>query len=404
VNKLLEITLGIVTAIGGFLEIGSLVTAAQAGAEYGFQLLWAIGLGTLLVIFLVEMSGRFAAMSGHTIPAAIRERFGYDFFVLPLVGLLLVMLIVLAAEMGGVCIAIELLTGVGYQWWAIPVALLVWMILWFGNFAVIEKGASILGLVTVVFIVCAVWMRPDWRQVGAGFVPSLPSHDGMHYWFIAVSILGASVSPYLMFFYSAGAVEDKWDASYVTVNRFIAALGMGFGGTIAVSALIVAALVFLPRGIAIDHYDQVAPMLTDALGPWGFVLFCVSLFIACLGAALEIAVEIGFFVAQGFGWEWSKNRYPREAARFSAVYTLAVALAALVVLAGLDPLKMTVFSMALTAATLPLATVPFLIIMNDEEYLHHHRNGWLSNTVVLTVILLSFVLAVVTIPLEIFGG
>jgi NRAMP (natural resistance-associated macrophage protein)-like metal ion transporter len=404
VNKLLEITLGIVTAVGGFLEIGSLMTAAQAGAEYGFQLLWAIALGTILVIFLVEMSGRFAAVSGHTIPAAIRERFGLDFFVVPLVGLLLVMLMVLAAEMGGVCIAVELLTGVGYQWWAVPVALLVWGILWFGNFSFIEKGASILGLVTVVFIVCAVWMRPDWTAVAAGFVPSLPSHGSAHYWFIAVSILGASVSPYLMFFYSAGAVEDNWDTSYVTVNRFIAALGMSFGGTIAVAVLIVATLVFMPRGITVDHYDQVALMLTDELGPWGFALFCVSLFIACLGAALELALEIGFFVAQGFGWEWSKNRYPREAARFSAVYSLAIVLGGCVVLAGLDPLKLTVFSMALTAATLPLATVPFLIIMNDEEYVHHHHNGWLSNAVVLAVIVLSFVLAVVTIPLEIFGG
>jgi len=65
-KKLLEVTLGTVTSIGGFLEVGSLATAAQAGAMFGMQLTWAIALGGLCMIFLVEMSGRFAAVSKHT--------------------------------------------------------------------------------------------------------------------------------------------------------------------------------------------------------------------------------------------------------------------------------------------------------------------------------------------------
>src|SRR3954464_2734489 len=83
-NKLLEISLGIVTSVGGYLEIGSIATSAQAGAAFGFQLLWALVLGTLCIIVLVEMSGRFAAVSHHTISDAIRERFGFNFFLLPL--------------------------------------------------------------------------------------------------------------------------------------------------------------------------------------------------------------------------------------------------------------------------------------------------------------------------------
>jgi len=76
-KKIFEISLAIVTSIGGFLEIGSLSTAVQAGVGFGFQLTWAIVLGTICVIFLVEMAGRFAAVSHHTIPDAIRERFGF---------------------------------------------------------------------------------------------------------------------------------------------------------------------------------------------------------------------------------------------------------------------------------------------------------------------------------------
>ncbi len=65
---------------------------------------------------------------------------------------------------------------------------------------------------------------------------------------------------------------------------------------------------------------------------------------------------------------------------------------------------MTIFSMALTAATLPLGTLPFLVLMNDEHYVGDNRNGWFSNVVVAFIILLAFVLAVVSIRLEIFGA
>jgi Mn2+/Fe2+ NRAMP family transporter len=403
-KKLFEIALGIVTSVGGFLEIGSIATAAQGGAEFSFQLIWAIALGGLCVIFLVEQSGRFAAVSGRTIPGAIRERFGFNYFLFLYVVLGLVTLLVLAAEIGGVCVALEFATGIKFQWWAVPVALLIWLILWKGTFGVIEKGVSLLGLVTLSFVLAAIFVHPPWSQVLHGFVPTLPQNEKAHYWFIAVSILGASISPYLFFFYSSGAIEDEWDESYVGVNRVIAVSGMSFGSLISIAVLIVAAMVLLPRGIKVEHYYELPPLLTLILGRTGFWLFVASLGIACLGAALEITLEISYLTAQGLGWNWSENQRPRDEARFSAVYMIVIAVASVIVLVGIDPLNVTVFSMALTAATLPVSIVPFLFLMNDRKYMRGYGNGWFSNAVVLAIIGLAFMLAVVTIPLQIFGG
>ena len=403
-KKLLEISLGIVTSVGGFLEIGSIATAAQAGADFGFQLIWAVVLGGLCVIFLVEQAGRLSAISGHTITGAIRERFGFNYFVVLLIVLSGVTLLVLSAELGGVCVALELSTGIGFQWWTFPVGLVVWLIIWKGTFGVIEKGVSILGLVTISFVVGALAMKPNWRSVMSGALPSLPTREKTHYWFGAVSILGASISPYLYLFYSSGAIEDEWDKEYIGVNRVIASMGMSFGSLISVAVLVLGALVFPPRGLRADQYSQLALLLQDVFGHWGFILFVLSLGIACLGAALEITLEMAYFAAQGFGWNWSENQPPRNEARFSVTYTVVVVLAMLIVITGIDPLKLTIISMALTAATLPLSTIPFLILMNDRKYLKEYRNGWISNFVVLVIIVLAFVLAIVSIPLQIFGG
>jgi Mn2+/Fe2+ NRAMP family transporter len=404
VKKILQITLGIVTSVGGFLEIGSVTTAAQAGAAFGYQLLWAILLGTVCLIFLVEMSGRLSAVSKHTIVEAMRERFGFPFFFIVLVGIVLVAFLVLIAELGGIGFSLQLLTGIGFPWWAIPVSLLVWLLMWKGTFGLIENGASLLGLVTISFVVAAIRLHPDWSGVVAGLAPSMPQSDKAHYGFIAVSIMGASISPYLMYFYSSGAIEDKWDESYVGVNRFIAGFGMTFGGFLSMAVLVVAALAFQPRGIQVDTFDQNALLMTTALPRWGFYLFAISMLFACFGAALEVSLAIAYFFAQGFGWNWGEDLEPSKDARFAFVYTIIILIAAVPLLFGIDPLKVTIMSMALTAATLPLAIIPFLFLMNDPIYMGKYRNGWISNSVVAIIIVISFVLAVISIPLQIIGG
>lgn len=403
-KKLLQVGLGIVTSVGGFLEIGSITTAAQAGAGFGYQLAWTVLLGTLCIGFLVEMSGRFSAVSKHTIPDAMRERFGVNFFAVPLIVVLLVSLLVLAAELGGIAAALEMATGWPLPVWGIPVTLLAWALLWRATFSFIENGVSLLGLVTIAFAVGAAKLHPDYHALARGFVPTLPRRDAGHYWFVAVSVLGASITPSLYYFYSSGAVEEKWDASYIAVNRAIAAIGMGFGGFLSLAVLVLAALVFHPRNIDVQHYQQLPELLSGVLGRRGVWLVIASLGIACLGATLEIALALAYMLAQGFGWRWGEDLEPADDARFSLAYTLLLVAAMIFVVAGVDPLKLTEISMALTAASLPVCVFPFLILMNDRSYLREHTNGYLGNAIVMGISALAAVLAVVSIPLEIFGS
>jgi Mn2+/Fe2+ NRAMP family transporter len=257
------------------------------------------------LIFLVEMSGRLAAVSKHTIVDAMRERFGFPFFFIVLVGIVLIAFMVLVAELGGIGFALQILTGIGFPWWAIPVSFVVWILMWKGTFSLIENGASLLGLVTISFAVSAFKLHPDWSALTSGFLPRMPHDDKAKYGFLAVSILGASISPYLMYFYSSGAVEDEWDRTYIPINRFIAGFGMIFGGVLSMAVLVVSALALQPKGIQVDTFPQAALMMTTALPRWGFYLFAFSMIFACFGAALEVSLAIAYFFSQGFGWSWS---------------------------------------------------------------------------------------------------
>src|SRR5207237_836493 len=137
------------------------------------------------------------------------------------------------------------------------------------------------------------------------------------------------------------------------------------------------------------------------LGLW---LIAACLVITCLGAALEIALATAYLTAQGFGWNWGKDVQPGKDARFSLTYTIVLLVAMIPTLLGADPLKVTTISMALTAATLPLSTLPFLVLANDPRYLQQHTNGRIGNAAVLLISLIAGVLALVALPLQFFGG
>ena len=403
-KKFGEIALGIVTSIGGFLEVGSIATSAQAGSEFGFQLGWAVLLGAVGLMFLMEMSGRLSAITQRTFADQLRERFGIGFFLLPLVATLVVSFLVLSSEIGGVAIALQMATGVRFAYWALPIAFVGWLVLWRGTFGTVEKGAATLGLVSIVFAIGAAALHPRWTSVGAGLIPTAPSHDRARYWYLALSVLGASISPYLYFFYSSGAVEDKWTPEHLVVNRATASLGNVFGGGLSLMVLVVAALVFLPRGIRIDKYEQLGMILTPVLHHPGFVFFLATLGITCFGTTLEITLSIAYVLAQGLGWRWSENLRPARDSRFTATYTIMIFAAAIPILVGTDVLALTNFSMVLTAASLPISVLPLFVLMNDRDVMEKHVNGIAGNIALGALAVISIVLFLFAVPLQIMGG
>ena len=132
-------------------------------------------------------------------------------------------------------------------------------------------------------------------------------------------------------------------------------------------------------------------------------LFALTLGIACLAAGSDLALNMAYAMSQGFGWNWSENLKPHEDARFASVYTVAIPLAALLIV-FFDPLQVTLLAMALNAVVAPLVVFPLLIVMNDKAYLRDRTNGPVLNALVVVVVLLAGVLALVAIPLEVLGA
>jgi len=382
-----RVALGVITSLGGFVEVGSISTATQAGAFFGFRLLWAGVIAAVALACLLEMTGRLAAVSRHTFVDAVRERFGFSLYAILLGVELLLDSLLLAAEIGGVSIALA-----------------IWFLLWRGTFGVLEHGLSLCGLVTLSFIVAVVVLHPPAKEVLGGLVPRLPDRDVATYGLQAIAILGATVSPYLINFYSSGAIEDEWNEKQIPGNRIVASLGTAFGALVSLAILLVAALVLSPHGIRVEGYEQAAVMLVPAFPRWGFALFVASLAVGCFGAAVELTLNLGYVFAQTFGWNWGENAVPRKHARFSLAYTALLVPPTLLMLTGVEPLALTLVTMILTVIALPVVVVPLLVVMNDPHYLERHTNGGLANVVILVIVVAGALMALAAVPLQIAGG
>ncbi len=404
-TRWLQVGLGVITAIGSFVEVGSVTTAAQAGATFGFGLIWAVVLGTCALVLLLDMSGRFAAVSKRTYAGAIRERFGFKFYLLPLSAALVTNCLLLAAEMGGTSIAVSLFLGSEWRRWYPIVALLVWLAFWRAPFKLIENGPALLGLLALSFWVGIFKIGvPSPGLVSTMWHPHFQQGTVSEYLYIAVATLGATVSPYLVVFYSGGAREEKWSRRSLGINRASAVLGNGFGSLTAIALVILSAMVLKPLNIGANTLNEVGLSMARAMGPVGSFMFAAALFATCFGAAVEVLLAMSYNIAQGFGWEWGEEKQPAEAARFNTVGTLFLMAAFIVGLLGVDPVQLTLYATTFTALVLPISLFPFLIVMNDREYLGEQANRPWMNVASVVVLLIAFVIAVVSIPLMVLSG
>jgi Mn2+/Fe2+ NRAMP family transporter len=406
VGRLSSLSLGIITAVGGFVDMGELVTCSQAGSQYHLALLWTVTVGVLGIMIFIDTAGRVAITSGRALFDVIRERLGFRIGIVSLAAATLINVLTLVIEICGMALVIQLLTHLSYIWWVPVVALLLTAVLWFSSFSFVENAASLLGLALLVFVVAAFKIGVPWGEIGTQMIiPSIPSGAKLPaYGFMAVSLLGAFMTPYELFFYSSGAIEEKWGGKDFVTNRMTGIVGFTFGSFIVIAMMVVAAQTFFVHGLQSQTFSTIPVPIISSLGEIGFLVFLLGAFAATGGAALETCLSTGYTICQFFGWDWGKDHPPKDAPVFTFIYLVAIALAVLLALSGFDPVQLTIYTTALAAFSLPFTFIPLFVIANDREYMGDQHNGLLTNLGSVFFLVILSIVTLATIPLFILSG
>jgi len=403
VKRLFAVALGILTAIGGFVDIGDIVANAESGARFGIAHAWVLLLGVIGICAYAEMCGRVTAVSGRPVFDLVRERLGPRVALANLAGSLFVTVLTLGAELGGVGLALQLATSVHYLLWVPVVAFVLWVALWRVKFDILENVFGLLGLALVVFVVGFFRLHADtgelWHQASHPGPPH--GEDWGTYWFFAVALFASALTPYEVFFFSSGGVEERWTTKDLMISRANVFIGFPLGGLLAFGLMATSATVFHPLSTSVDSLSQAAMPAALALGKLGLAAAILGFFAATFGAAMETGLSASYTVAQYFGWAWGKFRRPVEAARFHTVLILSLLVGVAVLMTTIDPIQLTEYTLIFSAVALPLTYLPILVVANDREYLGNRVNGRFANAVGSVYLIVVLVAAVAAIPLMI---
>ncbi len=250
-SKAFAFTLGTLSAIGGFIDIGDLVADAQVGARFGLRLAWVTVIATIGIVCFSEMAGRIAVKTQSPPLTLARSRLGPRYALGALVATFLVTGLLVMAELSGVALALQLASSVHYLLWLPVAAVALLVVAWSLPFKAMERLYGIVGLTMLVYVV-AVWqIGPDWSELaGTAASASLPADETWTaYAFFAILLIGAQMTPYEMTFLAGGSVESHWRPKDLTEMRVNVLVGFPLGALIALAIQAVAFVAYFDRGI-----------------------------------------------------------------------------------------------------------------------------------------------------------
>ena len=406
----LELTLGIMTAVGGFVDISELVFAAKAGSTFGYALIWVFAFSTVGIIVFSEMSGRVAAVAKQPVFNLMRHRLGLKLGLVTLAASIISNLITCAAEVGGVALVLNYLTGAPYMLMAIAMTGLMIISIWVLPFKWIERTYGLLGLFMIVFAVALVAIHPPWDKLAGGFIPQVPhglsTKELLAFGYFVVAIISAVMFPYEVYFYSSGGIEEGWTAKDLLTNRITAILGMGLGSLLAIAILSNSAQLFGSANVDPSIPGSAALQAAIPFGKWGLIIALLGMFFAVAGAAVETCMANAYSIAQFFGWMWGRHKKPWEAPRFTIAWIVLFLAALAIVLTGVDVMMLVEFAILFSILVLPLTYLPLLLLSEDRKYMKEHVNGPISKALGWLYFAIITATAIAALPLFILtsGG
>ena len=406
----LELMLGILTAVGGFVDVSELVFAAQAGSGFGYALIWVFAFSTIGIMVFGEMSGRVAAVAQQPVFNLMRHRLGLGLGLVTLIASILSNLITCAAEVGGAAIILHLLTGASTALMALAMTAVLVGSIWVLPFKWIERAYGLLGLVMIVFAVALVKIDPPWAAIAGGFVPQVPQglsvRELTRFAYFGVAIVSAVMFPYEVYFYSSGGIEDEWGVKDLAVNRLTCIVGFGLGSLLAITILSSSAQLFGPLHIDPQLPGSAALEVELPMGRTGLLLALLGMLFAISGAAIETCLANAYGIAQFFGWKWGRRKKPWDAPRFTLTWIILFVLALAIVLTGIDVMRLVEFAVLFSILVLPLTYLPLLLLASDRRFMRTHRNGWIANGLGWGYFVVILVAALAAVPLFILtsGG
>jgi Mn2+/Fe2+ NRAMP family transporter len=372
---------------------GGILTYSQAGARFGYQLLWTLIPTTIALIVVQEMAARMGAITGKGLSDLIREEFGLraTFFTMMVLGL---------ADFGNIISEFAgLASGMGIfgisKYLVVPAgAVLVWTLIVRGRYKPVERILILASLVYFAYPVSAILAKPDWDLAMKQTVWPTLSTDPT-YLVMIVGLIGTTITPWMQFYLQAAVVEKGVDQRHYGMCRLDVIIG-------CIVTDVIAFFIVVACGATVYHSDhpeitdvaQAAVALRPFAGKFASILFAVGLVNASLLSAAILPLATSYNICEGLGFESGIDKRFSEAPVFYWLYTLLIGGgAAFVLIPRLPLLKFILISQVANGILLPFVLVYMLLLINRPRLMGAYKNkrwqNWIACSTAVVMILLT---------------
>ncbi|MGA8028340.1 MAG: Nramp family divalent metal transporter [Bryobacteraceae bacterium] len=382
---------------------GGILTYSQAGAQFGYQLLWTLIPTTIALIVVQEMAARMGAVTGKGLSDLIREEFGVraTFFTMVVLGLADFGNII--SEFAGLASGMAIFGASKYI--VVPIgAALVWTLVVRGRYKPVERILIVASLIYFAYPISAFLAKPDWDlALKQTFIPTFSANPA--YIVLIVGLIGTTITPWMQFYLQAAVVEKGIDTRNYSLCRLDVITGCIVTDVIAFFIVVACgATIYHSNHPQISDVGQAALALRPFAGKFATLLFAVGLVNASLLSAAILPLATSYNVCEGLGFESGVDKRFSEAPIFYWLYTLLIGGgAAFVLIPGLPLLKFILYSQVANGILLPFVLVYMLLLINRPRLMGSFKNkGW-QNAIAWTTAVVMIVLTIAWIYTSIVG-
>ena len=366
-------------------DSGGILTYSQAGAQFGYTLLWTIIPITIALIVVQEMCARMGVVTGKGLSDLIREEFGLRLTFVLMVLLVIVNYTNVVTEFIGIAGSMHLFHVTKFV--SVPFcALLVWYMVVRGSYKSTEKIFIVASLVYICYIFAGVLSQPDWHDALLATVklPSRSVWSDKTYMYMAIGVVGTTIAPWMQFYLQSSIVEKGIRVKDYAASRLDVIIGSLFTDIVAWFIIVACAATLFAHGMgAIQVAADAAEAMRPLAGDYAFLLFAFGLFNASLFAASILPLSTAYTVCEGLGLESGLDKNFKEAPFFYWLYTLLIACGAVTVLLLPDAqlVNVAILSQVLNGILLPVVIILMLLLINRRDLMGEHRNSRLWNVI-----------------------
>ena len=366
-------------------DAGGILTYSQAGAQYGYQLLWTMLPITLALIVVQEMCARMGVVTGKGLSDLIREEFGLRMTFFMMVLLVVVNFGNVIAEFSGIAGSMQLFNVPRII--SVPIcALAVWGLVVRGDYKSVEKIFLVASVIYIAYIIAGVMAQPDWHTALVETV-KLPERSVWHdrnFVYMTVGVIGTTITPWMQFYLQSSIVEKGVTVKQYKASRLDVIVGSIFTDVVAWFIIVVCAATLWTHGMRnIAEPADAAEAMKPLADRFAYILFAAGLFNASFFAASILPLSTAYSVCEGLGFESGVDKRFGQAPFFYWLYTLLiVAGAGVVILLHKEQLvPMIILSQVLNGVLLPFVLYFMLKLINNKELMGDHINSRMFNWV-----------------------